>query len=745
MENITEENLKKDNEDIYANVLYVADLPKETTNEDLQKLFQGYHYQFASLNNIKNNTTWAQVYLENKECAKKARHELNGTILTPSNCEGITKGKPIRICKYEGRGAIRKNNIKQSLLVKNIDINMTQKEFYNIFLKYGDIVSGKIEYDENGISKGFGYIYYYTEESAEEAKKNLNGQSYFGKQLEIVNLIPGKKNKSNTITLFVLNLPSDITEEKLNLIFGQFGPVSNISINPKGGYAYVSYNNFESASKCLTEMKNNPISFPGLPNIVVKNATTKEERESNRNFISNNMGGNDFNQANLCIQFNYLYFNDEIKSDLDLDKEIRLFIKVIMLMDYCPKEVLVDLESMSGLVIFGNISDYGMFFKKYQEFCTKQYPYFECVPYQMPLPNNDGPNNFNNINSSQKINQMMTPGNNNSNPPPFNQFPNDYIQMMNNMNNMQGRNNSFLNGNMGMPPNMIMNQNNLNNMNNRMLMNNGLNYMNNNLQRNFNYSNNMNYKNNYGQIMNNNNRSKFNNDKNKNGQKYNNNNRKMMQRQNMPNNNSKYIFRQNYGNSYNININMPQNMMPINPLIQQQMMMLSKQNNKKFNNNNDRFNKVMNMGNSMNFPPRNYFSLNQNNNDFRDNNNYMNNFQNEKNDNELIDQRNLQNLNPSQLLSQFNKPPINYNGPNMLNSKEQEDLVNEIADSIYEIVYGKYPKDASKITGMIKEKGYEKMNMLLSKPEDLNEMIDKAHEMINNSRNNNKTENSDSK
>ena len=39
---------------------------------------------------------------------------------------------------------------------------------------------------------------------------------------------------------------------------------------------------------------------------------------------------------------------------------------------------------------------------------------------------------------------------------------------------------------------------------------------------------------------------------------------------------------------------------------------------------------------------------------------------------------------------------------------------------------------------MIREKGYEKMNMLLSKKEDLNEIIDKAYEMINNSKNNNK-------
>ena len=141
---------------------------------------------------------------------------------------------------------------------------MTQKEFYNIFLEYGDIVSGKIEYDENGISKGFGYIYYFTEESAEEAKKNLNGKSFFGKNIEIVNLIPTKKNRNNIITLFVLNIPKDVSEEKISSIFEKFGPVSNISINPNG-YAYVSYDNFNNASKCLNEMKTNPISFPGLP------------------------------------------------------------------------------------------------------------------------------------------------------------------------------------------------------------------------------------------------------------------------------------------------------------------------------------------------------------------------------------------------------------------------------------------------------------------------------------------------
>ena len=720
MENIVEHDNRKENEDFDSNILYVADLPIETTNEDLSKLFKDYHFQFATLNNIKNNIIWAKAHFENKEWATKARHEFNGYILKPINSTNITQSRPIRICKYEGKGTQKSKNMKQNLLVKNLDINMTQKELYKIFLEYGDISSGKIEYDENGISKGFGYIYYFTEESAEEAKKNLNGKTFFGKPLEVVNLIPGKKNKSNNITLFVLNLPNDISKEKLSSIFEQFGPISNISIYPKG-IAYVSYNNFDSASKCLNQMKINPISFPGLNPVVVKHAISKEERESNKNFMLNNFDRNNNNENNYCIQFNYLFFNPEIKNDMDLDKEIRLFIKVILLMDYTPKEVLVDLESMSGLVIFEKYKDYILFFEKYKDFCTKQPPIFDCLPYEMPPKYNERPNYYNN--------QIQYPWNNNQ--ISFNQ---EFNFMM--TNKAKKRNNNFPNMNIGMigNNNLSYNQNNYNNMNNNF----GNNNMNNSRKR---YQGNNNYKNNNGGQNMNNNRNKLNN-----GNKNNNNHKNIIQRPNMGNTNRKFIFRQNYGNSYNININMNQNMLPMNPFMNPQMMMNPKKNILKYNNRNNNGRKQYNQ---INYQNQNY---EEKNNDLGDNNDFLNNFRNDltdkrKNDIDLIDQRNLQNLNPSQLHSQFNKPPINLYGPNMLNSKEQEDLVNEIADSIYEIVYSKYPNEASKITGMIKEKGYEKMNMLLSKQEDLNEIIDKAYKMIKNSKNNNnsKTEIIDNK
>ena len=714
----------------YSNVLYVADLPNETTNDDLQKMFQDYHFHFASLNNFKHNQVWAQVYLENKDWANKARHELNGYILKPMNgANSMKEGKPVRICKYEGKGQNRQTNIKQSLLIKNIDNQMTQKEFYKIFLEYGDIVSGKIEYDENGESKGFGYIYYYTEESAENAKKNLNGKFYYSKPLEIVNLIPGKKTKTNAITLFVLNIPSNISEKELLPIFEKFGPVSNISVNQKG-FAYVSYMTFEGATNCLRQMKLEPISFPGMPNIVVKNASSKEEREANKNFMKNNEAFN-YGISNLNIQFNSVYYNENIKTDIDLDKEIRLFIKVVMLSDFSPKDVLVDLELMSGLVQFEKFKDYNLFLKKYQELCQNQIPIFQCIPYNYPFPSEENQNqiynmyyNNNNIPYNNYGNKNMTPGPYNNN---YNNMQRDNNFRNMNMNNNLNNNNNYQNF-QNMPQRNLKNNNNINmgssyqqNFNQK---NNNNNNMNNNTNNNNKYYNGGNKNNNgsgnFAKNRYNNNKrqnNNYNNNYNNNNQN-NNNNRRYYQRNNDNNNNNinnnnnrKYIIRP--GDNINLN-NMKQNMInpyQMNPFMNPQMMQKSQWN-------------------------KNYQKMNQNNN----NNNYFNDI-NKKNDIDIIAQRDLEKLNPMQLQSQFNKPPINVY-ENMFNSNEQEEIRMEIADTIYEIVSAKYPVEASKITGMINEKGIEKMNMLLSKKEDLDEIIDKAYEMIQNSK---KSENEDSK
>ena len=62
---------------------------------------------------------------------------------------------------------------------------MDQKGLSDLFSKYGAIKSCKLEVFQDGLSRGFGYIQYETQESAEKAIVELNGSNQQGKKIEV--------------------------------------------------------------------------------------------------------------------------------------------------------------------------------------------------------------------------------------------------------------------------------------------------------------------------------------------------------------------------------------------------------------------------------------------------------------------------------------------------------------------------------------------------------------------------------
>jgi len=679
--------------------IFVSDLPKDTTDNDLQNFFKNYGYKSSYLWVNKQSIVSAKVFLENEECCTKARHELNGEIFKPENSQ---IGKPIRICKFEdNKNNIRDKNNKQSLLVKNISENMTQKEFYNLFLKYGDIESAKIEYDENGISKGYGYVYYNNEESAEEAKKQLNGKNFNGKILNVVNLITTKQSiiTGKNHSLFVINFPKNFTDEDLKNLFEKYGKVMQANVvrdynGESKGYGYVTFFSNEIANKCLNDIKENEICFPSLPNLSVKFASKKEDREK-YNFYQIN------NEEVVKLQFILMYSTNKIQNEIDLEKEIRLFIKIIMLSEFIPKDVQVDFNYYIGFVVFSR-KDSEIFLKKYNEYCENGQPSFMVIPFE------NKEDDF--INENVNNNNNMIPVNNEymNNNMPYNHMNNNQDDLYNN----NAFNNNILINNNQFPPNNInvMMNNNNNNKSNNMTFNEdinssfsqtsyrqyfqNLNSMNNsqtNLKNNMNNFNNSNNINKPGNII-------------------------------PATSNNFYIPRGLTPQQYQMMLMNNKNRYQL--LLQRQMMLLNNRN--RFMNNNLMFNpSFSNQNNIFNYP-------------FFNNNNMINNNINNKNNNDFsmksdikhIEQRNLEKLNYSDLQNQFNDSPRQIYNSDMIN--QNEEIANELADSIYEIVQQKYPNDASKITGMIREMGIEKMNNLMSKTDDLNSLIDQAYEMLKN-------------
>merc|ERR550534_3342902 len=59
--------------------------------------------------------------------------------------------------------------------VKNLDSNLDNKNLYDTFSLFGNILSCKVAREENGKSKGYGFVHYETAEAAKQAIERVNG------------------------------------------------------------------------------------------------------------------------------------------------------------------------------------------------------------------------------------------------------------------------------------------------------------------------------------------------------------------------------------------------------------------------------------------------------------------------------------------------------------------------------------------------------------------------------------------
>ena len=74
----------------------------------------------------------------------------------------------------------------KKLYVGNISFDMTDEELGGTFSEFGEIVSAVIVKDRvSGRSRGFGFVEFSEEGSAQSAKEALNGKSVKGRALKI--------------------------------------------------------------------------------------------------------------------------------------------------------------------------------------------------------------------------------------------------------------------------------------------------------------------------------------------------------------------------------------------------------------------------------------------------------------------------------------------------------------------------------------------------------------------------------
>ncbi len=195
------------------------------------------------------------------------------------------KAKPCRIMWSQRDPSLRKSGVG-NVFVRNLAPSVDNKGLYDTFSVFGNILSCKVANDENGASKGYGYVHFETAEAAQDAIQKFNGTLIDEVEVSVGLFVKRQERagQADWTNLYVKMFPTTWDEEKLKELFAPFGGVANVAIN-KGedgvskGFGFVNMADHESAAKALAELANKTIEdAAGNFEIYVSRAQKKNER-----------------------------------------------------------------------------------------------------------------------------------------------------------------------------------------------------------------------------------------------------------------------------------------------------------------------------------------------------------------------------------------------------------------------------------------------------------------------------------
>ncbi|KAK8957791.1 putative polyadenylate-binding protein [Platanthera zijinensis] len=281
--------------------LYVGDLHRDITDAGLFELFSSIG-AVTSVRVCRDALTmgslgYGYVNYISAEDAQTAIEKLNHIILF---------GKPIRIM-WSSRDPDSRNSGIGNVFVKNLGGSVDSVKLQEMFEKFGNILSSKVV-THDGKSKGYGFVQFDSQDSANSAIESLNDTIVDGKRIFVGNFIKKSERfmpnaEVKYTNLYMKNLDQDITEDLIELKFSEFGKISNVMIAKDGegkskGFGFVNFENPDSAKKAMEAMNGLQL---GSKTLYVARAQKKEERqqilrrifeEKRREQIRKNMASN---------------------------------------------------------------------------------------------------------------------------------------------------------------------------------------------------------------------------------------------------------------------------------------------------------------------------------------------------------------------------------------------------------------------------------------------------------------------
>jgi len=199
-------------------------------------------------------------------------------------------GKPMRIMWSQRDPATRRSGAG-NIFIKNLDKVIDNKSIYDTFSLFGNILSCKVALDDEGNSKGYGFVHFETEEAAQKAIQKVNGMLLGGKKVFVGKFVPraqrmkemGETQKKFT-NVFVKNFAENLDKEQLEKLFAKFGKITSCAVMSDGegkskGFGFVAFSTPEEAEKAVNEMHDFQVEG-SESKLVVCRAQKKSERQA---------------------------------------------------------------------------------------------------------------------------------------------------------------------------------------------------------------------------------------------------------------------------------------------------------------------------------------------------------------------------------------------------------------------------------------------------------------------------------
>jgi len=282
--------------------LYVGDLAPEVNDTYLFELFKDVG-PIQSIRVCKDALTfcslgYAYVNFHNAADAEQAIEQFNNTMIMSKQCRIM----------WSHRDPSKRRSGVGNVFIKNLDASINNSSLYETFSTFGHILSCKVEVDQQGGSKGYGFVHFETKEEADLAVAKVNGMLLNGKQVFVGPFLPKKDRINTTLSndftnVFIKNLDLSVTSQELRDRFAKFGTVTSavVMTNERGeskGFGFVNFESADDAANAAGALNN--IQW-GNKVVFVGRAQKKRERQEQLKLLKNDQASK-FHGANIYIK-----------------------------------------------------------------------------------------------------------------------------------------------------------------------------------------------------------------------------------------------------------------------------------------------------------------------------------------------------------------------------------------------------------------------------------------------------------